>query len=390
MDFKELGKIIKERQEQSLTEFAAKADDAIRKVPEEHNIRLPYAVDRDRIIYSGAYRRYAGKTQVMYFSSLKDEQITTRIIHVHLVSQIARSIGIALGLNLDLIEAAAIGHDLGHTPFGHDGERFLSRQCEKHGIGKFHHNIHSLYLVDEYSHGGKGMNLTFQTRDAIISHNGEIHQTKIEPYRKKTEADIQNYIKGMSGVVADATKLDTKAKVDTPPFTLEGCVIRISDTVAYIGADIEDAIRLEIINRDDIPKNCVEKLGRYNSKIVDSLVKDIISNSYGHDYVAFSKDISDALLELKKFNYKMIYGHEKVKAENKKIEKGFEILFDAYLEDIEKENRNSDIFKHFLDNKKEVYHEKTKPAEKVRDFLASMTDRYFKYQLEKLMIPMVD
>lgn len=370
-----MDKIIKK----SLSPFATKDDDAIRRISlKKGDVRPPFAVDRDRIIYSGAYRRCAGKTQVFYFSSQKDEQITNRILHIQYVSQIARTIGSYLALNNDLIEAAALGHDLGHTPFGHDGEKFLSRECEKYGIGKFHHNIHSLYIIDKFSYHGKGMNLTLQVKDAIVSHNGELSEKIITPNRKKTEKDIDLYVEAMK----------EKSFVDMKPLTLEGCVIRIADTIAYIGTDIEDGIRMGLIKRSDIPEFAGKILGTNNGMIIDSLVKDIISNSYNKDYIALSEKVSKALFELKKFNYKRIYNNDAIKISRDKIERGFVLLYEIYLQDLKSMNKGSDIYNHFLKNRNEKYLQETNDYIKVRDFIASMTDRYFKFQLEKNIIPM--
>lgn len=379
MKYQQIKQNIMNSIDKNLSPYAAKNSDALRKRSSKDDIRLPFSIDRDRIIYSGAYRRSAGKTQVYYFSSLTDEQITNRIVHTQYVSQIARTIGRSLSLNLDLIEAAALGHDLGHTPFGHDGEIFLSNECEKYGIGKFHHNIHSLYIVDKFSYKGKGMNLTLQTRDAIVSHDGEIHQNELRPMINKAEKDIENYVMEMK----------SKKYVKTVPMTLEGCVIRISDTIAYIGTDIEDAIHLNILKRNDIPRNITDILGNNNGKIIDTLVKDITLNSYEKPYITFSSEVGYALKELKAFNYKYIYNNDKLKKERKKIEKGFEVLFETYLEDVTSKNKESDIYKHFLNSKKAEYKDSISDAEKVKDFIASMTDRYFKYQLEKMTIPMV-
>lgn len=377
MKYSEIKKDIISHIDSGLSEYATKNISAVRNGPAKDDIRLPFSIDRDRIIYSGAYRRCAGKTQVHYFSSLTDEQITNRIVHIQYVSQIARTIGRSLRLNLDLIEAAALGHDLGHTPFGHDGEKFLSDQCEINGIGKFHHNIHSLYIVDKFSYKGKGMNLTFQTRDSILTHDGEIHQNKIIPDMNKTEVDLERYIE----------EKKTRQAVKISPMTMEGCVIRVSDTLAYIGTDIEDAIHIGLIKRTDLPKEITSVMGNNNSKIIATLVKDITVNSYEKPFLEFSEEIGNSLKNLKAFNYKYIYHNEKLKKEREKIKKGFEILFETYLEDLEQVNTNSDIYKHFLNSKNPEYREISSSAEKVKDFIASMTDRYFKFQLEKITIP---
>ena len=377
-DHAQIRQEIEKKYDSLLSEFACKNSEAVRKKEKGDEIRPPFSVDRDRIIYSGAYRRLAGKTQVIYFSSLLDEQITNRIIHIQYVAQVARTIGKALSLNQDLIEAAALGHDLGHTPFGHDGEKYLDRLCSEHGIGRFDHNVHSLYIVEKMSYKGKGMNLTLQTKDAIVSHNGEIHEKNIHPDYNKTENDVLKHL-----------DRNTAPDPNDAPMTMEGCVIRISDTIAYIGTDIEDAIHLRLLNRNEIPEDVAHILGTNNSAIIDTLVKDIIVNSYGENHLKFSREISDALHKLKKFNYESIYLNENLKHERKKIENGFRVLFETFLDDIAQNNMDSDVFKHFLNSKKEQYTEGTNDAEKVRDFIASMTDRYFKFQLEKNTIPAV-
>jgi dGTPase len=377
-DHNEIRRSIEEKYDSLLCDHACKNSSAVRTSSDDDEIRPPFAIDRDRIMYSGAYKRLAGKTQVIYFSSLLDEQITNRIVHIQYVAQVARTIGKALSLNQDLIEAAALGHDLGHTPFGHDGEKCLDTLCRQYGIGGFSHNVHSLYIVEKMSYKGKGMNLTLQTKDAIVSHNGEVHETSLKPNRSKTGKDVMAY-------------LDRKKEPDVKdlPMTMEGCVIRMSDTIAYIGTDIEDAIYLGLLKRSDIPKEITSVLGKNNSSIIDTLVKDVIVNSYGKDHIRFSDQVSETLMMLKRFNYSAIYLNDKLKPERKKIEKAFVILFEGFMEDLKNNRTESDIYGHFLNSKNEKYMTETDNAEKVRDFIASMTDRYFKHQLEKITIPKI-
>jgi len=343
----------------------------------EDEMRTRFAVDRDRILYSGAYRRYHGKTQVFSFTNLIDEEMTNRNLHIAYVSQISRTIGKYLGLNTELIEAIALGHDLGHPPFGHDGEQALSNACVEHGIGHFHHNIESLHIVDHISSKGKGLNLTFPVRDGIISHDGEVHNTILKPETGKTEKQIQEYIK----------KKKESRKVDWMPATLEGCVVRITDTIAYIGQDIEDAIRYNILKREEIPKEVKEKLGNTNSQIIETLIKSVIVNSYEKDWVSFDDETSHALLELKKFNYKRIYTDENVKKSNEIIYRTMGIMFQKYLDDIKKGNSSSKVFKHFLNHKATEYRDGFSPAEQVRDFIATMTDRYYNEEIKDYLLP---
>ncbi len=364
--------------ESTLGKRAFHSVNAWRSKKEEPDImRSQFAVDRDRILYSGAYRRYHGKTQVFSFTNMIDEEMTNRNLHIAYVSQIARTIGKYLKLNTELIEAIALGHDLGHCPFGHDGENTLSLCCVKYGIGEFHHNIESLHIVDHISRKGKGLNLTFQVRDGIISHDGEVHNTQLIPQTNKTEEDIQNYI------------LAKKAGRDIQfmPATLEGCVVRITDTIAYIGQDIEDAIRFNILNRDELPPEQVAYLGNTNSQIIETLIKSVIVNSYDQDFIAFDKETSEHLLALKKFNYKRIYTDENVKKSNSIIYRTMPILFDIYLNDIQENNRESKIFKHFLNHKFPEYLDNFSPAEQVRDFIATMTDRYYNEEIKAYLLP---
>jgi len=369
---------IQKRYESVLSDNATPCSAAYRMKEEElDNLRSCFAIDRDRILYSGAYRRYHGKTQVFSFTNLFDEEMTNRNLHIAYVSQISRTIGKYLGLNLELIEAIALGHDLGHCPFGHDGEMALSKCCVKYGIGHFHHNIESLHIVDHISNKGKGLNLTFQVRDGIISHDGEVHNTQLKPLKEKAEDDINKFIK------------DKKAgeKVSWMPATLEGCVVRITDTIAYIGQDIEDAIRCNILKREDLPNEVTDYLGSKNSQIIDTLVKSVIVNSFDKDYIAFDEETSRYLLELKKFNYAYIYTDEDVKKSNQIIYRTMGILFDKYMEDLAQNNQESKIFIHFLNYKHSDYRDSFSPAEQVRDFIATMTDRYYNEELKDYLLP---
>jgi len=369
---------VKQKSDCVLGPKAYRDAEAKRIKPEKmDDMRSQFAVDRDRILYSGAYRRYHGKTQVFSFTNLIDEEMTNRNLHIAYVSQISRTIGKYLGLNTELIEAIALGHDLGHPPFGHDGEMALSDACVRHNIGYFHHNIESLHIVDHISRKGKGLNLTFPVRDGIISHDGEVHNTILYPEKDKDETRIQEYIR---------LKKEGE-EFDWMPATLEGCVVRITDTIAYIGQDIEDAIRFNLLKREDLPKKVTDKLGNTNSQIIDTLIRSVIINSYGQDWIAFDEETSYYLLELKKFNYENIYTNEKVKKSNKIIYRTMGIMFDKYLEDIEKNNRDSKIFKHFLDHKSEEYRQGFSFAEQVRDFIATMTDRYYNEEIKDYLLP---
>ena len=221
------------------------------------------------------------------------------------------------------------------------------------------------------------MNLTFQVRDGIISHDGEVHNTVLSPATNKTEAEIDDFI------------LEKKAgkPAQWMPATLEGCVVRITDTIAYIGQDIEDAIRYNILKRDELPREVTEYLGNTNSHIIETLIKSVIVNSYDQDWIAFDEETSQYLLELKRFNYRRIYTDENVKKSNQIIYRTMSMMFEKYLDDIAKGNRESKVFKHFLDHKAPEYLERFSPAEQVRDFIATMTDRYYNEEIKDYFLP---
>jgi dGTPase len=374
----EIADIIDSREEELLSKFAVKNSQAHRLHDEkELHYRPPFALDRDRIFYSGAFRRYTGKTQVIYFVSLLDEQLTSRSLHTLSVAQIAKTIGRLLSLNTDLIEAVALGHDLGHPPFGHDGEQFLSNISIKNGIGQFHHNLQSLRVVDVIAKKGNGLNLTFQTRDGILSHNGEVDDQGLEPNPQKKEQDLTDFTKAMI----------KGENVDMQPATLEGCVVRLTDTIAYIGQDIDDAIRIGLIKRDELPPEATRVLGNSNGQIIESLVNDVVRSSYNKNYITFSSKIYKSLYELKKYNYKAIYKSPKLKVNHRRIERGFELLFDHFLQALKDQNIDSEIYTHFLHSKPDGYCKNNSDEIIVRDFLAGMTDRYFTQVLEKLIVP---
>ncbi len=350
----------------------------LRRKPEPRlasDYRPSFSLDVDRILHSRAYARYIDKTQVFYL--IQNDHITHRVLHVQLVSKIARTIGRFLGLNEDLIEAIALGHDIGHTPFGHDGERILSEICQANQIGHFLHNIQSVQFLDRVERSGKGWNLCLQTLDGILGHDGEIHNQKLEPSDAKSFDILDNEIEGKK----------KKPAMALTPMTLEGCVVRMADTISYIGRDIEDAIRLGIIERTDIPEDCIQCLGDTNGTIVYSLVTDIIENSFERSYIAFSRPVSDALIRLKQFNLDRIYLNPCIKKSYAEIRALFKRLFERYLQDIQHGNEDSVIFSAFLKSKSQAYTNDHLPEEFVRDFIAGMTDRFFLRQCPPHMRP---
>lgn len=371
---KRLDEIEKER----LSVWACPSIKAVRRKQEDELLyghRQFFSVDVDRILHSLAYSRYIDKTQVFYL--IKNDHITHRVLHVQLVSKIARGIGRLLRLNEDLIEAISLGHDIGHAPFGHDGEKILSEICQAYGIGPFLHNVQSVRFLQEIERKGRGWNLTLQVLDGILCHNGEVFTKKIEP---KWNKDFNTLDSEIQTLMKDPT-------AQLIPMTMEGCVVRMADVISYIGRDIEDAIRIGIIKRSDLPKECVKVLGDTNGKIVYTLVEDLVANSIDKPYVCFSEEVGEALRRLKKFNEERIYMNPKIKDQTGKIKLMFGLLFEKYMEDLQKGNEDSDIFKGFLDGMSEEYKSKRSYPEIVRDFISGMTDEYFLEQCKKRLFP---
>jgi dGTPase len=337
---------------------------------EDH--RQAFAVDGDRVLHSRAYTRYIDKTQVFYM--VENDHITHRVLHVQLVAKVARTIGRYLRLNEDLIEAIALGHDIGHPPFGHDGEKLLDALCREHGLPSFQHNLQSVRFLERIERQGRGWNLTLQTLDGIMCHDGEIHNRSLAPLGGKTFADFDREIA--------AKEIDRS--LELIPMTMEGCVVRFADTIAYIGRDIEDAIELRLIRRDDIPPRCQEIFGRSNGSIVYRLVTDLIANGLEDGAIAFSEDVSSGLKELKTFNYERIYLNPAIKQGLARITDCYRALFASCLDQFIKHERQAEMYVNLLNEQGQEYVASQQPAAMARDFIAGMTDKYFLRQAKLL------
>ena len=359
--------------EANLKEYASFNKDAERFYPIEEDFRPEYFRDTDKIIHSMNYSRYMNKTQV--FTKSHNDHVSTRMIHVQLVSKVARTIGRALSLNEDLIEAAALGHDLGHAPFGHFGESILNEISLKNNEGYFMHNVQSVRNMMFVENHGNGHNLTVQVLDAMLCHNGEFVQNEYKPTNKTKEEFLSQY---------EACYKDPLASKNLIPMTLEGCVVRISDVIAYLGRDIEDAIRLKALDINDLPKSIKDILGSSNKDIINTIILDIINNSYGKDYICMSKKIYQAIDDLKEFNYIHIYSKSMSEDTKEYLKNGFYQIFDYFLKQIKEKNEKSIIFKDFLSDMSEYYLKNSTDERKVIDFIAGMTDEYFLYQYKKI------
>lgn len=362
MDIKE----VMLRNESDLSEYAFKSKDGYR-LNEEHDndIRPIFFRDIDRIIYSLSYTRYMDKTQV--FSLNSNDHVTKRIIHVTLVSKIARTIGRALKLNEDLIEAMALGHDIGHVPFGHIGEAVLNELSLEYNQGYFNHNIQSvrnfMYVEEQ--------NLSIQVLDGIMCHNGEFVLGEYRPKAKTKEEFLEEYNRSYT---------DKSVNKHLISMTLEGCVVRISDVIGYIGRDLEDALRLNVISEEDIPEYVIKVLGKTNKSITNKIIMNIIDNSYGLPYIKMSEDIFEAINMLKDFECKYIYPKAAIYTYDEYKNK-FRSVFEYNLKHINDED--SDINKIFLNQRSNKYLANTSNERKVIDYIAGMTDDFFLEEYKK-------
>ena len=360
------------RKNANLSVFACKDEEALYFNKNSNDFRTQFYKDIDKILYSLSYIRYIDKTQV--FSNVKNDMISKRMTHVQMVSRIARTIGRALNLNEDLIEAASLGHDLGHAPFGHVGESILNKISLNNKEGFFNHNVQSVRTLLTLENNGKGSNISIQVLDAILCHNGEIIKGKYSPEKKDKEKFIYEY---------KNSYFDKEILKKIKPMTLEGCVVRISDIIAYVGRDIDDAIRMNLIKRKDIPDEITNVLGNSNSKIIDTIVKDIINNSINNNYITMSEEIFNALNKLIKFNYENIYNNVNSKEKINEYENMFNELFNIYYKALTNKETNNDIYLLFLNNMCNDYINNSSKSRIVIDYIAGMTDDFFIDQYDK-------
>ena len=362
--------IKQDRENNTLPDVAFNEDSVIRRnnaLDKANIIRTAFMRDIDKIIHCPYYNRYADKTQV--FSFYKNDDITRRGLHVQLVSRIARTIGKALNLNLDLIEAIALGHDIGHTPFGHAGEEFLDALLYKNTGRHFSHNIHSVRVLDKiFPH-----NISLQTLNGIAAHDGEIELCEYSPKPLKDFQEFDNRI--------EECYIDKKNIKKLFPSTLEGCVVRISDIIAYLGKDRQDAETARIVMNRDFESGAI---GIYHSEIINHLIVNIVENSYGKPYIKMDDEHFAALKKAKSDNYEQIYKSDRVSHDLHNIVMPMmSEIYNKMLDDLIKGNKTSPIFTHHIDYVNHSRHDHTTPYEStepnqiVVDYIASMTDDYF-------------
>lgn len=310
------------------------------KEEESCSVRTCFQRDRDRIVHSKSFRRLKHKTQV--FLAPMGDHYRTRISHALEVSQIARTISRALKLNEDLTEAIALAHDLGHTPFGHAGEAVLR---EIHPSG-FDHYKQSLRVVDYLERNGAGLNLTYEVRNGIVKHS-----------------------KGKGPIIPNNDK--------DKPCTMEGQVVRLSDIIAYVNHDLDDALRAEVLTEIQIPKKIIDMFGNSHSKRIDTMVKDVVFSSLKTDIseIKMSEDVLDMISELRSFLYDTVYNSEMIKVEFKKAKRILSQLYEYYLKNPDEALNNI------------PYEDKVDRDRLVCDFIAGMTDRFALMSYRKIFIP---
>lgn len=374
-------RILDDRKNHRDNPYAFSNEDVLRRnMSHDKNklLRPAFVRDCEKIMHLPMYNRYADKTQV--FSLYKNDDISRRSSHVQLVSRIARNIGSLLGLNTDLIESISLGHDIGHTPFGHAGERKLNELYFGSTGRYFNHNVHSVRVLDKIF----PQNLSMQTLDGILCHNGEM---ELEKYMPRKYADFKIF----DEKVEECYK-DMNANRRLVPATLEACVMRISDIIAYLGKDRQDAQKLGLFEKE--PDFFGGKIGNTNAEIINNMIVNIVENSYGKNYLKMDKDYFEAFSQGKKENYEMIYGNVKVgKVYEEEINPMMEEIYLRLLKDAKSHNKESVLYQHHIAYVKkmtgyysDVDYEENTPDDIVVDYIASMTDDYF-VDLYKYLFP---
>jgi dGTPase len=371
--------IISDKANGTQPKFFCPDEAVIRRKNNEHdksNVwRTAFIRDVDKILNCPFYNRYADKTQV--FSLYKNDDITRRALHVQLVARTAKTIGKALNLNLDLIEAISLGHDLGHTPFGHTGEKFLDQLYRNHTSRRFSHNIHSIRVLDKIF----PLNVSLQTLDGIACHNGEM---ELDEYRPVALSGFDEFDEKIEACYVDSSNV-----LKMMPSTLEGAVMRISDIIAYLGKDRHDAEKSRLLDELPFADN---GLGVINAEIVNNLIVNIIENSYNKPFIKMDKECYEALNKAKRDNYEVIYLDKAHNESNEIIKQMMNELYEKLLLDLNNGNLNSPIYKHHIEYINKPYYKRDLPYienEKnqiVVDYIASMTDDYF-IELHKYLFP---
>ncbi len=359
--------------------YACKDSDIIRRYDGHDYPKLwrpAFVMDVEKIMHNNYYNRYSDKTQVL--SCYKNDDISRRALHVQFVSRIARTIGMSLNLNLDLIEAISLGHDIGHTPFGHAGERFLNDLYHANTGRFFNHNVHSVRVLDRLI----CRNVSLQVLDGILCHNGEMEQQEYTPKKLQSFQDFDKNV--------ESCYTDSSANKKQIPSTLEGCIMRISDIIAYIGKDRQDALKIGLVSSNHPFSS--GNIGTTNAEIINNMTVSIIEHSYGKPYISMDEETYEAFSCAKAENYAQIYGNPQLDSMyNDNIKPMFSALYEELLKQAKSMNKSSILYKHHINylrtanlatkyfNTKDFIeaYVSGSPDEIVVDFIASMTDDYF-------------
>ncbi len=347
-----------------------------RAADEESVMRPAFLRDTEKIIHMPAYNRLSGKTQVFSFAA--NDDLTRRGLHVQLVARVARDIGRALGLNLDLIEAMALGHDLGHTPFGHAGEHFLNDVFHERSGLWFMHNVQSVRVLDVLY----GRNIALQTLDGALCHNGEFVNQRL---KTSGLADFGEFDRRIERCWAEGPAFVKTLR----PMTKEGCVVRLSDIIAYVGKDRQDAVRAGLVGEDAFRDGLG---GGYNAWALSAFVADIVNESFGKPEISMSEEGYRELARAKEENYEKIYRTHEVAGDfSEDIQELFSALYDHELESLASGDESRAIFHHHiipleahLAHYGRTYDWKSSPDQTVADFISAMTDDYFIATCERL------
>ncbi len=364
--------VLNQRANGHLSPYACSGEQAIRRSA-RHDVgtaqRPAFVRDSEKIIHLPAYNRLAGKTQV--FSLRANDDISRRGLHVQLVSRVARDIGLSLGLNLDLIEAIALGHDIGHTPFGHAGERFLNNAYQRRTGRWFFHNVQSVRVLDVLY----GRNLSLQTLDGVICHNGECERQVFETSGLSGFEEFDRVVEGCWATGEHAIG-------HLRPMTLEGCVVRVSDIIAYVGKDRQDAIAAGIVGEDAFDDGLG---GAYNSWALGAFISDVVEHSFGRDRIEMSEEAFNEMRRAKRENYEKIYNASELNGElAAEVAELFERVYEKMRADLVAGDETSPIFRHHIVDVGRAlgYYGQSYEWEgdldlTVVDYISSMTDDYF-------------
>lgn len=361
-------RIREDREKHVSNPYAFRDENVIRRQMDHDRANLwrpAFVRDCEKILHNPYYNRYSDKTQVL--SGYQNDDISRRALHVQLVSRIARNIGRLLGLNVDLIEAISLGHDIGHTPFGHAGERFLNKIYHEHTGRYFNHNVQSVRVLDKMVN----WNISLQVLDGVLCHNGEMEMSEYRPVSLQSFAEFDARV--------EECYTDPEANKKQVPSTMEACVMRVSDIIAYLGKDRQDAQKVGILSGEEAFSG--GEIGSTNAEIINNMIVNIVENSYGKAFICMEPAYYEAFSRAKQENYELIYGNPLVDSIYENVKPMFEAIYEELLSQAKKHDKNSILYKHHVAYlKKDVkFQERYLEEEQdqvVVDFISSMTDDY--------------